>query len=60
MIARPSFKNTMTKPNKKKVKKQYLAGTSGALRSKRKAALKRLNKNNNFKLKYMNLNLLFL
>ena len=46
MIARPSFKNTMTKPNKKKVKKQYLAGTSGALRSKRKAALKKLNKNN--------------
>ena len=36
----------MTKPNKKKVKKQYLAGTSGALRAKRKAALKRLNKNN--------------
>jgi hypothetical protein len=46
VIARPSFKNTMTKPNKKKVKKQYLEGTSGALRSKRKAALKRLNKNN--------------
>ena len=46
MIARPSFKKTMTKPNKKKVKKQYLAGTSGALRAKRKAALKRLNKNN--------------
>ena len=36
----------MTKPNKKKVKKQYLAGTSGALRAKRKAALKRLNKDN--------------
>ena len=36
----------MTKPRKKKVKKQYLAGTSGALRAKRKAALKRLNKNN--------------
>lgn len=46
MIARPSFKNTMTKPNKKKVKKQYLAGTSGALRAKRKAALKKLNKDN--------------
>ena len=32
--------------SKKKVKKQYLAGTSGALRAKRKAALKRLNKDN--------------
>jgi hypothetical protein len=31
VLNRKGFKNTMTKPNKKKVKKQYLAGTSGAL-----------------------------
>jgi ribosomal protein L14E/L6E/L27E len=36
----------MNKPKNKKVKKQYLAGTSGKLRTKRKAALKRLNKDN--------------
>ena len=36
----------MSKPNRKKVKKQYLAGTSGKLRAKRKAALKSLNKDN--------------
>ena len=45
MLTRTGFKNTMSKPNRKKVKKQYLAGTSGKLRAKRKAALKRLNKN---------------
>tara|TARA_A100001201_G_scaffold44141_3_gene45026 strand:- start:101 stop:340 length:240 start_codon:yes stop_codon:yes gene_type:complete len=46
VIVRPSFKKNMSKPNKKKVKKQYLAGTSGKLRARRKAALKRLNKDN--------------
>ena len=46
MLTRTGFRNTMSKPNRKKVKKQYLAGTSGKLRAKRKAALKRLNKNN--------------
>ena len=46
MLTRTGFRNTMSKPNKKKVKKQYLAGTSGKLRAKRKAALKKLNKNN--------------
>ena len=45
MLSRTGFRNTMSKPNRKKVKKQYLAGTSGKLRAKRKAALKRLNKN---------------
>ena len=45
MLTRTGFRNTMSKPNRKKVKKQYLAGTSGKLRAKRKAALKRLNKN---------------
>jgi hypothetical protein len=45
VLTRTGFRNTMSKPNRKKVKKQYLAGTSGKLRAKRKAALKRLNKN---------------
>lgn len=36
----------MNKPKNKKVKKQYLSGTSGKLRAKRKTALKRLNKDN--------------
>jgi len=45
VLSRTGFKNIMSKPNRKKVKKQYLAGTSGKLRAKRKAALKRLNKN---------------
>jgi hypothetical protein len=51
VLARTQFRKEMTTPQKrkskgKKVKKQYLAGTSGKLRAKRKAALKRLNKDN--------------
>ena len=49
MIARPSFRKTMSTPTKrkgKKVPKKYLSGTSGKLRAKRKAAIKRLNKDN--------------
>ena len=51
VLTRTQFKKEMTTPQRrksksKKVKKQYLAGTSGKLRAKRKAALKRLNKDN--------------
>ena len=49
MIARPSFRKTMTRPKKRKGKKvpaKYLSGTSGKLRSRRKAAIKKLNKDN--------------
>tara|TARA_R100000664_G_scaffold15325_4_gene23873 strand:+ start:666 stop:923 length:258 start_codon:yes stop_codon:yes gene_type:complete len=51
VLTRTQFRKQMTTPKKrkskgKKVNKQYLAGTSGKLRARRKAALKRLNKNN--------------
>lgn len=51
VLTRTQFRKEMTTPQRrksksKKVKKQYLAGTSGKLRAKRKAALKRLNKDN--------------
>ena len=48
VLSRTGFGQQMSKPKnkKRKVKKQYLAGTSGELRKKRKAALKKLNKNN--------------
>ena len=51
VLARTQFRKEMTTPQRrkskgKKVKKQYLTGTSGKLRAKRKAALKRLNKDN--------------
>tara|TARA_E500000318_G_scaffold14969_1_gene15396 strand:+ start:5687 stop:5944 length:258 start_codon:yes stop_codon:yes gene_type:complete len=51
VLTRTQFRKEMTTPQRrkskgKKVKKQYLAGTSGKLRAKRKAALKKLNKNN--------------
>ena len=51
VLTRTQFRKEMTTPSKrkskrKKIPKQYLAGTSGKLRAKRKAALKRLNKNN--------------
>jgi len=48
VLSRTGFGQQMTKPKnkKRKVKKQYLAGTSGELRKKRKAALKKLNKDN--------------
>ena len=51
VLTRTQFRKQMTTPKKrksrgKKVNKQYLAGTSGKLRARRKAALKRLNKDN--------------
>jgi len=48
VLSRTGFGQQMSKPKnkKRKVKKQYLAGTSGELRKKRKAALLKLNKNN--------------
>jgi hypothetical protein len=51
VLTRTQFRKEMTTPQRrkskgKKVKKQYLTGTSGKLRAKRKAALKRLNKDN--------------
>ena len=48
VLSRTGFGQQMSKPKneKRKVKKQYLAGTSGELRKKRKAALKKLNKDN--------------
>ena len=47
VLSRTGFNKQMTTPKKKrKVKKQYLTGTSGELRKKRKAALKKLNKDN--------------
>ena len=51
VLTRTQFRKQMTTPKKrksrgKKVNKQYLAGTSGKLRARRKAALKRLNKYN--------------
>jgi 23S rRNA-/tRNA-specific pseudouridylate synthase len=48
VLSRTGFGQQMSKPKnkKRKVKKQYLAGTSGELRKRRKAALKKLNKDN--------------
>tara|TARA_Y100001951_G_C11292213_1_gene272988 strand:+ start:617 stop:865 length:249 start_codon:yes stop_codon:yes gene_type:complete len=49
VLNRKGFRKTMSTPRKrkgKKVPKKYLSGTSGKLRSARKAAIKRLNKDN--------------
>jgi hypothetical protein len=45
MLTRSRFEKQMTKPRKRKVKSDYLAGLSGKERAARKAALLKLNKN---------------
>ena len=45
MLTRSKFEKQMTRPRKRKVKSDYLAGLSGKERTARKAALLRLNKN---------------